>query len=307
VTFFSSFSDSDLGSLPEVECLKLERAAHRIEGFALASIARGELTLRLADGDGARLLEADLLIVPEGVQVEAGGRGSEAEVVLLRIPKQWIEAAFSLAGASPIGRLPQLVAVQRAATDLARRGVRLLRGISAEPELSRGLSPLRFVATVLELITLGSEADPGVAKPVFLRRTRTDRLLEALAAVRSESLEELSLSALALRLAVSQRQLSRLFQENLGMSFRAWSTELRLERARSLLVETNLPIIDVAAETGWSSLAHFNSVFRRHAGATPTQYRLAHRVPRSDARESLVPSVGGLRRCAQLEAIKTTE
>ncbi|HME71936.1 MAG TPA: AraC family transcriptional regulator [Myxococcota bacterium] len=274
----TSFVSLDLDSVPEPECRKLGRAAHRIEGFAVVSIAHGELMLRLADGEGTRLLEGDLLIVPEGTHVEARGRESEAEVLLLWIPARWMVAAFSLAGASQSRGLPKRVAIQRAPTDLARRGVRLLRRISAEPELSAIRAPLRFVSTVLELVSLGGEAEPGVAKPVFFRRTRTDSLLEALAAVQSEPLEDLSLPTLAARLAVSERQVSRLFQEHVGMSFRTWATELRLERARRLLAETDLPIIDVAGETGWSSLAHFNSVFRRRAGSTPTGYRILHRT-----------------------------
>lgn len=264
-------------AVPELECCTLMPAAQRIQGFAVASIVRGELTLQLDDGEGARLLEGDLLIIPEGAHLEARGRQAEAEVLLLRIPSLWMEASFSMAGACPAG-LPKQVAIQRASTDLARRGVRLLRRISNEPEFSATRAPLRFVSTVLELVTLGVEAEPGVAKPIFSRRTRTDQLLEALTSVQSEPLEDLSLPALAARLSVSERQVSRLFQENLGMSFRAWATKLRLERARKLLAQTDLPIIHVAGETGWSSLAHFNSVFRRHAGATPTRYRSLHRT-----------------------------
>jgi len=269
--------------VPELECYKLGRTPQRIEGFAVVAIAHGELLLQLADGEGTRLLEADLLVIPEGADVLARGRQSEAEVLLLWIPSRWIEAAFALAGAFPSGRLPQHVAIQRAATDLARRGVRLLRQMSTEPELSPTRAPLRFVSAVLELVTLGAEAEPGVAKPVFLRRTRTHSLLETLAAMQSEPLEDLSLAALAARLAVSPRQISRLFQKDLGMSFRAWATELRLERARKLLTETDLPIIDVAGETGWSSLAHFNSIFRRRAGATPTGYRTLRRKSLPDS------------------------
>jgi len=280
----------DIGAVPELECCKLGHAPHQIQGFAVATIVHGELVLRLADGESARLLEADLLIVPEGTHVEARGRQSGTEILLLRIPLKWMEAAFSLAGTSPAGRLPEFVAIQRAVTDMARRGAQRLRRLSTEPELSATRAPLRFVSTVLELATLGCEAVPGVAKPVFLRHTRTDNLLEALAVVRGEPLENLSLPAFAARLAMSQRQVSRLFQENLGMSFRAWATDLRLERARKLLAETDLPIIDVAGETGWSSLAHFNSIFRRRAGSTPSQYRMVHRTERELHQSLITPS-----------------
>ena len=48
---------------------------------------------------------------------------------------------------------------------------------------------------------------------------------------------------------------------------------LRLARARRLLLETDHSVLEVAGETGWSSLAHFNAVFRRRVGVTPSAFR----------------------------------
>ena len=67
---------------------------------------------------------------------------------------------------------------------------------------------------------------------------------------------------------------SRLFQGELGRTFREHLAGLRLERAKALLRATEMSVIEVAGETGWSSLAHFNSVFRRRVGATPRQFRI---------------------------------
>jgi transcriptional regulator GlxA family with amidase domain len=49
--------------------------------------------------------------------------------------------------------------------------------------------------------------------------------------------------------------------------------ELRLARARRLLRDTDYSVVDVAGETGWRSLAHFNAVFRQRTGLTPSAYR----------------------------------
>lgn len=57
------------------------------------------------------------------------------------------------------------------------------------------------------------------------------------------------------------------------MTFREFMSQLRLNRAKDLLRETDLPVIDVAAETGWRSLAHFTSTFGRRVGMTPSRYR----------------------------------
>ena len=87
--------------------------------------------------------------------------------------------------------------------------------------------------------------------------------------------EVLSLPAFARRAGLSERHASRLFQLELGKTFREHLAELRLERAKQLLRDTGMTVIEVAGETGWSSLAHFNSVFRRRVGATPSQFRIS--------------------------------
>ena len=93
-----------------------------------------------------------------------------------------------------------------------------------------------------------------------------------------EPLDDLTIETFARDLGCSARQVSRLFREELGTTFRDHLVELRLARAKDLLERTPLNVIDVAGATGWSSLAHFNAVFRRHVGATPTGYRARFRA-----------------------------
>jgi len=273
----SSDSASDSDSVPSVECLKLEGERQSIDGLAVVSLATGELSLECASGECVRLIQGDLLVVPAGVRIEAGGRASHAELMLLRLPRDWVSSAFALAGRPQATRVPERIAIERSGTDLARRGARLLREICADPRRDPGRAPLRFLGAVLELLSLGIEARSSFSRPVFARRRRTTAFFDVIASLRNEPLEDLSVASVAKRLSISQRQISRLFQEYLQRSFREWATELRLERARSLLEETDLPIIDVAAETGWSSLAHFNLIFRRRVGSTPTLYRASQR------------------------------
>ena len=48
---------------------------------------------------------------------------------------------------------------------------------------------------------------------------------------------------------------------------------MRIEKARNLLLNPNLRISEVAFAAGFQSLTHFNRIFRRIAGESPTQYR----------------------------------
>jgi transcriptional regulator GlxA family with amidase domain len=73
---------------------------------------------------------------------------------------------------------------------------------------------------------------------------------------------------------VSVRQLERLFQRHLGQGIHRQYSSMRLERARQLLRETTLPVLDVAVATGFSSSSQFARAYRRSFGEPPSRTRL---------------------------------
>ncbi len=78
-----------------------------------------------------------------------------------------------------------------------------------------------------------------------------------------------SRSALAKSAGISVRQLERLFQSNLGCTIGHHTTVLRLARARRLLRQTSLSVLEVAVASGFNSAAHFSRVYRNHYGHPP--------------------------------------
>jgi AraC-like DNA-binding protein len=77
-----------------------------------------------------------------------------------------------------------------------------------------------------------------------------------------------TLAELGHAVGASERSLSRLFRQDLGMTFPQWRTQLRLHRALVLLAE-RIPVTTVAHQCGWSSASAFIEVFRRSFGHTP--------------------------------------
>jgi AraC-like DNA-binding protein len=141
---------------------------------------------------------------------------------------------------------------------------------------------LRFDHGVLErLVDRASplpdpEADPGV-----------DRQLAAL----TRALEEeqvyltpgLSIGGLAKRLAIPEYRLRALINKRLGYrNFNALLHEYRLRDACARLADptrANLPILTIALEVGYQSVAPFNQAFRDAKGCTPSAYRRQHTKP----------------------------
>ncbi|MBN2505445.1 MAG: helix-turn-helix transcriptional regulator [Verrucomicrobia bacterium] len=81
---------------------------------------------------------------------------------------------------------------------------------------------------------------------------------------------------LATRCHCSPRHFNRLFARQVGVSFRAKQAELRLQKARQLLLETNQPILQVSRATGYANPGVFHAQFLRHFGLTPSAWRKRH-------------------------------
>ncbi|SFF32437.1 AraC-like ligand binding domain-containing protein [Paenibacillus algorifonticola] len=85
---------------------------------------------------------------------------------------------------------------------------------------------------------------------------------------------EFSLSMLANRLDVTPNYLSALFTSETGLSFTRHLTQIRMERAKTLLRETNLKIYQICHNTGYSDQAYFSRLFKSLEGVSPYDYRI---------------------------------
>jgi transcriptional regulator GlxA family with amidase domain len=89
-----------------------------------------------------------------------------------------------------------------------------------------------------------------------------------------ENLEDpLSPSLLAKQAGLSTRQLERLFRRYLDRSPKRYYLELRLKKARSLLLQTDMSVINVALACGFTSPSHFSKCYRAFYGRTPYRER----------------------------------
>jgi transcriptional regulator GlxA family with amidase domain len=89
--------------------------------------------------------------------------------------------------------------------------------------------------------------------------------------------EPLSFAELAGQLGMSQRTLNRRFKLATGMSPGRYLQQLRLEQARELLRDSNLPVAEIAVSVGYQDIGYFSTLFREHMAQSPTAYRQAVR------------------------------
>ena len=103
------------------------------------------------------------------------------------------------------------------------------------------------------------------------------RLAAAIVAVRDNLSHPLSVVELAERAGTSPRNLRRLFSQAFGETPSAYSMRIRLDRARQLVLHTELRILDVALATGFDGPEHFSRSYRAAFDTAPLRDRKDHR------------------------------
>lgn len=85
--------------------------------------------------------------------------------------------------------------------------------------------------------------------------------------------EELSLSVLAGHFHLNAQYISQLFKNEIGVGFLTYLTNIRMEKAKKLLVSTSLSVTEIAGQVGYGDYRVFTKVFKKSEGTTPSQYR----------------------------------
>ncbi len=89
--------------------------------------------------------------------------------------------------------------------------------------------------------------------------------------------EDLTLTKVSKAVNISEFYFCKMFKKFTGLNFTEYLCRIRIERAKQLLLNPNLRISEIAFEVGFQSLTHFNRVFKRIAGLSPSEYR--NRMP----------------------------
>jgi LacI family transcriptional regulator len=138
-------------------------------------------------------------------------------------------------------------------------------------------------AELLDLMMHGRTRKPQrlVAEPLYVVTRRSTEIVaiedpEVVAALRflhDHAAEPIRVEDVLRQLAISRRNLELRFQTAVGRTLHAELQRVRLERAQRLLIETDLPVPEVAQAAGYSTACYFIQVFRRAQGTTPAKYR----------------------------------
>ena len=149
-----------------------------------------------------------------------------------------------------------------------QRGFFALEVIRAKLLLAIGLVCRRYEAQIVER---AGEQIP--------RRGRREALARVVRYVREHLTERLSLESAAAAAFLSPNYLAHLIKKESGRTFVELVTERRMEKARELLVHTDMRISEIAPAVGFTDEAYFSRRFRQCVGSSPQGFRSATRSP----------------------------
>lgn len=153
------------------------------------------------------------------------------------------------------------------ASDLAREILLALTG-PGEPERAASARLRRVLVDQLH---------DAREQPLHLPEPRDDRLRAVARVLYENPGDTTPLAGLGQAIGAGARTLSRLFHDELGLTFYEWRTQLRLYHALVLLAEGH-DTSHVAHACGWSNPSHFIAAFRAVMGTTPGKHRAGQRV-----------------------------
>ena len=247
--------------------------AAQYSDHVISVVLRGPLGL--LQGRAGRIVRktmraGDIIVTPVGEPKLLSHR-EEAEILKLRIAPSFFERVVCEAGGRPSGSVRLLDNFGTRDAHIESLARSLLAEIRTE-----GLASHLYVESlanqlVVHLLRHYSSAkkapeDPSAALPRYKLERATDYINDNLR-------ENLTLKDIAQTLSMSPYHFAHVFKLTVGLTPHRYVIERRMERAKSLLRDTALPVTQVAHQVGYSNHSHFSTVFHRLTGHSPRRYR----------------------------------
>jgi AraC-like DNA-binding protein len=135
--------------------------------------------------------------------------------------------------------------------------------------------------SAVKLLSIFAQHLAMLSNQVFIQQKNSEPpvITKARAYIHEHQTEELSLGQVAKAVNMSSYYFCKTFKKVVGINFTDYVARVRIEKSKNLLLNPNLRVSEIAFEVGFQSLTHFNRVFKKVLGQSPTEYRahlLAH-------------------------------
>jgi AraC-like DNA-binding protein/ligand-binding sensor protein len=192
------------------------------------------------------------------------------------VPVKWDQRVIGVLETGQVFlRTPTAARFKEIANQLIRWGIKLnLARLEDAYFRSRVVSPDQYRA-IVRLLEIFAEHLALIANQIALQQRMGDppMITGAKDYVASHQSDPIKLEEIARALNVSTFHFCRKFKHATGLTFVEYLSRVRIEKAKILLHNKSLRITEIAYEVGFQSLTHFNRIFRKLVGHSPTEYR----------------------------------
>jgi AraC family transcriptional regulator len=212
----------------------------------------------------------DIIITPVG-EPKRWQHSGENVVILLRLAPAFVQNVAGEEFALDPTRFEIQDNFGTRDTQIEEIGKHLLAGLEREGAASRIYA--ESLATQLTIHLLRHYSTANIASQRPPARLSRHKLLRAIEYIDENLREDLTLPDIAEALAMSPSHFAHAFRHTTGLPPHRYVLDRRIERAKALLRETDLPITEIAHRIGCASHSHFSAMFHRGTGQTPRDFR----------------------------------
>jgi len=159
---------------------------------------------------------------------------------------------------------------------LAERGVEADAKEMRKAYFGTRTMPAKQHESVVKLLAIFAQHLSILSNQILVRKENAEPpvITKAKKYIEEHQTDDISLSDVAKAVNTSTFYFCKMFRKITGINFTDYVSRLRIERAKNLLLNQNLRVSEIAYEIGFQSLTHFNRVFKRVVGQSPTDFRL---------------------------------
>jgi AraC-like DNA-binding protein/ligand-binding sensor protein len=163
----------------------------------------------------------------------------------------------------------------RVARQVGEWGVDVDKAVLKEAYFASRVIPPRQHDSVVKLLTIFAQHLAMLSNQVVVQHENAEPpvITRAKEFINEHQTENLRLGHVAKAVNTSTFYFCKMFKKVTGINFTDYLSRVRIEKSKNLLLNPNLRVSEIAFEVGFQSLTHFNRVFKRILGQSPTEYR----------------------------------
>jgi AraC-like DNA-binding protein len=165
--------------------------------------------------------------------------------------------------------------LDRTAKLIADWGVAMTRSQMQNAYFSTKVLNAKQYDSMIKLLSIFAEHISMISNQIVFQQQHSEppTITRAKEFIAQNHEEDISLGQVAKAVNTSTFHFCKMFKKATGLHFTEYVSRVRLEKAKNLLLNPNLRVSEIAYQVGFQSLTHFNRVFKRIMGQSPTEFR----------------------------------